>query len=370
MSHKRMGRLRGLMQELALDAILVTGRPNTFWLTGFSGSTSMLLIGHAQAHLLVDFRYTIQARSQVTQNTTVIEIPDTFYKSLDAILDEAGYLRIGYEGSIMTVSELARMTEKMHHSPQFINLESQLDVMRKVKDAKEISLIADAVRMGDAVFLEALPLIKPGMTEAELAGEMEYRMRRLGARGPSFDTIIAGGENGALCHWSASNKKLKQGEAIVMDFGVKLNGYCSDMTRTVFLGDPQPEMRKIYNIVLKAQMEALSALQEAGNDILRSGASAGMTGSAADAVARRIIDDAGYGKCFGHSLGHGVGIEVHEEPRLSSKSEDVLGDGMVFTIEPGIYVEGLGGVRIEDMATYENGVFRNFTGSSKEMIIL
>lgn len=357
MTH-RLEKVRQWLREQELDAILVTGRPNTFWLTGFTGSTSMLLVSHAQAHLLVDFRYTIQAREQVEPAIEVLEIEDTFHKTLDGVLGKTLCGRIAYEGGILTVSEMDRLVERLTHAVHWVNAGNRVDLMRAVKDAGEIAILAEAVRLGDQVFTEILPLMRPGVREAELAAEMEYRMRKLGCSGPSFDTIIAAGHNGALCHWAASQTELKLGDAVVMDFGVKWKGYCSDMTRTVFIGQPDPEMKRIYDIVLAAQRNALDHL------------SVGMTGVAADALARGVIEAAGFGKCFGHSLGHGVGIEIHEEPRLSSKSEDVLCDGMVVTVEPGIYVEGLGGVRIEDMVTFAGGRMRNLTGSPKEAIIL
>jgi Xaa-Pro aminopeptidase len=208
------------------------------------------------------------------------------------------------------------------------------------------------------VFDSILKSIKPGVTETEISAEMEYTMKKLGAKGPSFETIIAAGKRSAMCHGTATDHPLQKGDAVVLDFGVIYRNYCSDMTRTIFIGEPDGELKKIYGIVLKAQLAALDCLVS------------GLRAYDADKVARDIITEAGYGTNFGHSLGHGVGVEIHEEPRLSSKSEDILQDGMVFSVEPGIYVEGLGGVRIEDMVVLTGGRPRNFTTSTKELIII
>ncbi len=354
----RLAALRAVLERRKLDGAILTGRPNTFWLSGFTGSTSLLLVTRLQAFLIVDFRYAIQAKTQVTDGIEPVELIESFHATLERLLARNGVKSIGYEGDVLTVSEFELFKERLRTPFRFVNLATDLPELRVRKNAAELEAIKRAVAIGDAVYAEILPYIREGVTEADLAAEIEYRMRRYGAQGTSFETIVASGPNSALCHSTATTRAFAQGDAIVMDFGVKWNGYCSDMTRTVFLGEPGPVLRRIYPIVLKAQMAALAALH------------CGIRGGEADRVARRIIADAGHDNHFGHSLGHGVGIEIHEDPRISSPSSDVLEDGMVFTVEPGIYLEGVGGVRIEDMGAMVGGTFRNFTASPKAMLIL
>lgn len=354
----RIERVRNILSGKALDGLVVTGRANTFYLSGFSGSTSYLLIGQRKAWLIVDFRYTIQARNQVYEGIEVAEQDDSFLASLDKILADEGMNAIGFEGTQLSFDEYERFRTKLPHARRLESVGNEIDLLRIRKDDREIEAIAQAVRLGDQVFDHILKVVRPGIRESELAAEMEYQMRKLGASGPSFATIVASGERSAMCHALASENSIRPGDALVLDFGVIYRHYCSDMTRTIFIGDPGEEMKKIYRIVREAQQAALDCLES------------GMKARDADRTARDIIARAGYGAHFGHSLGHGVGIEVHEEPRLSLKSEDILQDGMVFSVEPGIYVEGLGGVRIEDLVALTGGKPRILTGSTKDMIIL
>lgn len=356
--NNRLARLREKLKEKDLDAAIIIGRPNTLYLSGFTGTTSYLLIGMDKAWLVVDFRYTIQAREQAFEGIEVIEHADSFHATLDELMAENKLLRIGFEGHMLTFTEYERLTLKLTVPKDYVNLGGIVDQLRMVKDADEIERINEAVLLGDKVFDHILKFIKPGLKETEVSAEMEYIMKKLGAKGPSFETIVASGHRSAMCHGTASDNTLKLGDALVLDFGVIYQNYCSDMTRTLFIGEPKNELIKIYEIVKKAQQTALDSLVS------------GMKAFDADKIARDIITEAGYGKAFGHSLGHGVGVEIHEDPRLSTKSEDILTDGMVFTIEPGIYVEGLGGVRIEDMVVLVDGKPRNFTTSTKNMIVL
>lgn len=346
------------MTDKGLEGVIVTGRANTYYLSGFSGSTSYLLAGLSKAWLVVDFRYTIQAGKEAREGVEVVEQTDSFYATLNQLLLEANIRNLGFEGNNLSFAEYGKFTTKLSNAAKFVALGGEIDALRMKKDESEIEAISQAVLMGDKVFDYILDIIKPGMTESELSAEMEYRMKKLGAQGPSFDTIVASGERSAMCHASPTENRIKKGDSLVLDFGVIYHHYCSDMTRTIFIGDPGDEMKKIYGIVKDAQTAGLECLFS------------GLSGRDADKAARAVIANAGYGKHFGHSLGHGVGIEIHEDPRLSEKSEDVLEDGMVFTTEPGIYVEGLGGVRIEDMVTLVGGKPRNFTTSPKSMIIL
>lgn len=356
--NNRLARLREKLSEKKVDAAIIVGRPNTLYLSGFTGSTSFLLISMDKAWLVVDFRYTIQARQQAFEGIEVVEQEDSFHKTLNELMSQNKLKHIGFEGNTLTFTEYEQLTKKLTYGKTFVNLGGTVDQLRQIKDADEIERISQAVLLGDKVFDHIIRFIKPGLKETEISAEMEYIMRKLGAKGPSFETIVAAGHRSAMCHGTASDNSLKPGDALVLDFGVIYQNYCSDMTRTIFIGEPHPELVKIYNIVKKAQLAVLDSLKP------------GMSGFEADKIARDIISDEGYGKAFGHSLGHGVGLEIHEDPRLSTKSEDVLVDGMVFTVEPGIYVEGLGGVRIEDMVVFVDGKLRNFTTSTKDMIIL
>lgn len=354
----RLQKLRSLLKDKNTDACIVTGRPNTIYLSGFTGTTSFLLVGMDKAWLIVDFRYTIQAKEQAFEGVEVIELEESFYTTINELIKQNSYEIIGFEGNILTFSEYEKFKEKLTNAKKLVSLESSIDQLRIIKDADEIEQIQQAVLLGDKVFDHIVKFIKPGMKETEISAEIEYTMKKLGAKGSSFETIVAAGHRSAMCHGTATDNVLKNGDAVVLDFGVNYRNYCSDMTRTIFIGEPNDQLKKIYNIVLKAQKAALE-------DIV-----SGMSGFDADKIARDIITDAGYGETFGHSLGHGVGVEIHEEPRLSSKSLEVLKDGMVFSVEPGIYVEGLGGVRIEDMVVLVDGKLRNFTTSTKDLIII
>jgi len=354
----RLNKLRNLLKENDCNGCLISGRANTLYFSGFTGTTSLLLIGIDKAWLIVDFRYTIQAKEQAFEGIEVVEIEDSFYSTLNELVKQNLIDTIGFEGQAITVSEYNRIKENLTSIKRLIRFDSQIDWIRSIKDADEIERIQQAVLLGDKVFEHIIKFIKPGMKETEVAAELEYTMKKLGAKGPSFESIIAAGPRSAMCHGTATDNVIKNGDTVVLDFGVIYRNYCSDMTRTIFIGEPKKEIIKIYDIVKKAQQAALDGIRT------------GMSGYDADKIARDIIAENGYDGAFGHSLGHGVGIEIHEEPRLSAKSVDVLKDGMVFSVEPGIYVEGLGGVRIEDMVVLENGKVRNFTTSPKDIIII
>jgi Xaa-Pro aminopeptidase len=356
--NKRLQKARKLIKEKNLDAMIIIGRPNTIYNSGFTGSTSVLLIGPEKAWLVVDFRYTIQAREQVFEGIEVVEQQESFYKTINELISDNSIADIGFEGNVLTFSEYQKMKISLTKAKNLVNLEGSVDRLRLIKDSEEIECIQQAVLLGDRVFDHIVKFIKPGMKETEVSAEIEYMMKKLGARGPSFETIVAAGHRSAMCHGTATDNVIKAGDAVVLDFGLIYRNYCSDMTRTIFIGEPNKELKRIYDIVRHAQEAALSGIVS------------GMKASDADKIPRDIIAEAGFGAAFGHSLGHGVGVEIHEEPRVSAKSEDILTDGMVFSVEPGIYVEGLGGVRIEDMVVLESGKIKNFTTSIKDMIIV
>lgn len=356
--NKRLQKIRNLLKKENLDAIIITGRANTIYNSGFTGSTSILLIGQEKAWLVVDFRYTIQAKAQVFEGIEVVEQQESFYKTINELIAGDSIGSIGFEGNTVTFSDYQKMRLGLSRAKSLVSLDGQIDRLRLIKDADEIECIQQAVLLGDRVFDHIIKFIKPGMKETDVSAEIEYMMKKLGAKGPSFETIVAAGHRSAMCHGTATDNVIRNGDAVVMDFGLIYRNYCSDMTRTIFIGEPNNELARIYGTVRQAQEAALSGIVS------------GIKASDADKIARDIITEAGYGETFGHSLGHGVGVEIHEDPRLSAKSEDILADGMVFSVEPGIYLEGIGGVRIEDMVVLEGGKPRILTTSTKEMIVV
>lgn len=355
---QRLDHVKDIIAQENVDGFLISSRPNTFYFTNFTGSTSKCLVTKNKVYLVVDFRYTIQAKDQVFPGIEVIQYDKTINDALNTLCQNDDVTKLGIEGGDVTFSAYNEINDGLSCVKSFHDLQKQLSKVRTIKDEGEIEKIQKAVDIADKVFEEILPFIKPGVKEYDIANEMEYKMKKLGAKGPSFETIVASGPRSALPHGTAGMREMQKGDAIVMDFGANYEGYCSDITRTVFIGQPSEEIKNIYATVLKAQLEALCKAAE------------GMTGKELDNHARSIIYDAGYEKCFGHSLGHGVGVEVHEAPTISPRGEEVLKQGMVFTIEPGIYVEGFGGVRIEDIVLLTNQGLRILTNSPKELIIL
>lgn len=354
----RLEKLRSVLNIKNLDACLITGRANTLYFSGFTGSTSFLLVEMNRAWLIVDFRYTIQAKNQAFEGIEVMEVDGSFYSTLNNIIKRYPMRDIGFEGDIIPYTEYEKLNEKLSNVKKLVNLDGCIDKIRQIKDDYEVEMLQKAASIGDKVFSHIVEFIKPGMKEIQISTEIEYTMKKLGAKGPSFETIVASGHRSAMCHGTATDNVLKEGHAVVLDFGVVYENYCSDMTRTIFIGQPKEELKRIYEIVLKAQKAALNQIVS------------GMNGIEADKIARDIIAQAGYEEAFGHSLGHGIGIEIHEDPRLSTHSIDVLEDGMVFSIEPGIYIDQLGGVRIEDMVMLVDGKIRNFTTSPKDLIVI
>ena len=345
--------LRAEMVRRDLDAVFITDEKNQQYLTGFAFSDGYLLILKKEAFLVTDFRYKEAAEKCAYDGFSVVT-PDgkrAFFKKTVA---KGGVRRLGFEGQVLTYAEF-KAYKALQRGVTFVDLADALDRMREIKTATEIALIRKAQSITDAAYAELLSVLSPAMTEIEVAAELEYRMRRLGAQGAAFDTIAVSGAASALPHGVPRPVKLEQG-FLTMDFGAKYGGYCSDMTRTVSIGRATQEMRDLYNTVLKAQRAALRFL------------CAGVLCSEADAVARRIID-AAYPDTFGHSLGHGVGLYIHENPRLSAKNtETLLTEGQVVTVEPGIYLEGQYGCRIEDMVVIAPNGVKNLTKSPKELI--
>jgi len=353
---RRIRELRSILSQKGMDAALITKRENYIYMSNFTGTFANLLITHDKAILVTDFRYTEQAKEQA-QLYDVVQYQGNLNVTLNDLLTSNNVKVLGFEDDYLTFKAYDDLSKKLNVD-KLVPLEGAIELLRLIKDSAEIELIKEAVRVADEAFSHVLKFIKPGVTESEIAAEIEYYLKKNGARGPSFDTIVASGWRASLPHGVASDKVVELGDAVTMDFGAIYNEYCSDMTRTVFVGQPKEELKKIYNIVLEAQKAGIF------------GAVSGLTGREIDKIARDIISDAGYGENFGHSLGHGVGIEIHEDPRLSQQGTVKMRNGMVVTIEPGIYVSGLGGVRIEDMIVINDGKPMVLTSSKKDMIIL
>ncbi|MCJ0917110.1 M24 family metallopeptidase [Mammaliicoccus sciuri] len=350
----KINKLREVMNEKGLEAVVILSPYNRRYLSGFTGTSGSLLITQDKSLLITDFRYIQQANDQA-QDFEVINQEGPMLSKINDLIKEGQYKNVGVESHLITYNEYQALNTD---AVELSSIESVIETIRMVKDEFEIKLIQKAADIVDETYEHILKWVKPGMTENEVNNEMEMFMRSKGATCSSFDTIVASGHRGALPHGVASNKVIEEGDMITLDFGALYEGYVSDVTRTFAIGQPKEEMKKIYNIVLEAQLTALEQIKP------------GMTGKEADTIARDIIKSYGYGEQFGHSLGHGIGLEVHEGPALSQKSDIILEENMCITLEPGIYVDGLGGVRIEDdVLVIKNGLQR-FTKSSKDLIIL
>lgn len=334
------------------EAAFISSYPNIFYYSGFTSEDGYLLISHDKLLLITDSRYTIQAKNQASE-FEVVDIKrgwENIFKMIDAEF-------IGYEENRVTVKEYRNLRLKVG-SKELIEMQKLITAPRRVKDDTEIEKIAEAERIGDEAFCYVLDRIRAGRTERDVALDIEFFMKKQGASALSFDTISASGLRSAMPHGTATDKPLEKGDFLTLDFGCVYEGYCSDMTRTVVIGHADERQREIYNIVLKAQQSSLDAL------------AAGKRCDEIDAEARKLIKDAGYGDNFGHGLGHSVGIEIHENPSLSPKCTDVIEIGNVLTVEPGIYIEGFGGVRIEDLTAVTSNGVKNLTSSPKQLIEL
>lgn len=358
---KRIKALQTYMIEHQIEGFIIGSEANRMYLSGFTGSSAMLLITTKDQPIIVtDFRYL----EQVANQCPLFQCRDQKQNStLEVVLEcvkQKGLKTIAFEAEHMSYSmyEVLQKEKEIHWIPT----KGVVERFRQIKDEAELEKLEKAESIGDLAFNHIVPFIKAnwrkGLTENEIALEIERVMRQNGASATSFNTIVAAGAKSSLPHAVPGDMKLKEGDFVVMDFGCIYEGYCSDMTRTVVIGSASKDQQTIYNTVLEAQKLALE------------GARAGLKGKEIDALARDYIIKAGYGDYFGHGLGHSVGIEIHENPRFSKMEEQVIESGMVITVEPGIYIPGLGGVRIEDMVEVTKYGIRNFTHSPKDLIII
>ncbi len=360
MTEQRIKNLQALLSDQGLDAMLVSSPENRRYLSGFTGSAGSVLVTANRAWMIVDFRYLEQVQMQC-KGLDVIRQGDTVVDTLRSVIEQEHLSSVGIEDHALSHRDAGHFLnlEKTVTNLRVVSAGGLVEQLRTRKDTGEVDTIRKAAQIADAGFEHILGVIRPGITEIEVAFELETFLRRQGASHIAFDTIVASGWRGAWPHGVASDKPLASGELVTLDFGAVVDGYCSDITRTVCIGEPTSEQRSLYDHVLESQVRALHALR------------VGMTGREADALARSYLSDHGLGEAFGHSLGHGLGLEVHEAPRLSKVSDDILTEGMVVTVEPGAYLPGFGGVRIEDDVWFRpDGTVEILTHAPKELISL
>jgi Xaa-Pro aminopeptidase len=352
----RLTKLRNALTEHNLDAILISQPVNRRYLSGFTGSAGALLITEDRAVLATDFRYYEQVEREAP-GFELAKITDRMSGLLADLVSGMGVERLGFESQHVTVDQLREWDQSVD-GVEWVPLKDTVEGLRAIKDEHEMEALRHSTALTDAAFAHLLEVIRPGMTEREAAWEIEVYMRTHGASGTAFDPIVAAGPNGALPHARPGDRDIQTGEPIVIDIGCVLDGYCSDMTRTICLGEPGDKYLEVWSVVHQAH--------EAAREVV----AAGVTGVEADAAARDLIAAAGYGEYFGHGLGHGVGLAVHECPRAWRLSEDTLESGMSLTIEPGIYLPGEFGVRIEDLVIVHDDEVEVLTGTPKEPVVV
>jgi Xaa-Pro aminopeptidase len=335
MSHTRIDQLRKKIQVENLDALIVTDMTHIRYLTGFAGSAGVLVVTPSKVMFAVDFRYGEKAKAEAKGIPLTVTKGDAYSSLKETELLKKKNLRVGIDGENVTLALKARL-KTLVPSGILINAASVLADLGWVKDGLDLANIKKAVEISDKAFERILAIIKPGIGENELAAELEYQMIMLGSEKAAFETIVASGYRSAMPHGVASLKKIRKGELVTLDFGATVNGSVSDITRTIVVGKATPRQKKIYGIVAKSQLASINRVRP------------GIDGKVVDKAARDVIEKAGFGKYFGHGTGHGIGIFIHMGPRVSQLSADKLMPGNVITIEPGIYLPGWGGVRIED----------------------
>lgn len=347
-----------VLEEFKLDALLITDPYNMRYISGFRGGEGTLYISRNNKVLITDSRYTEAAGKE--SDFTVIE-SNRNHKTTDILLkllqEENGVI-LGYEDEAMLCKTFRTYQKELPVVKEWVPVGGAVTKLRQIKTEEEIGYLRQAEAIGDIAFSKILDIIRPGMTELEIQAELEYQLMKAGASGTSFDTIVASGIHSSMPHAIPTDKKVEMGDFITMDFGCRYMGYCSDMTRTIVLGKANDKQKKIYQLVLKA------------NCITESFLHAGMICREVDKIARDIITNAGYGRYFGHGLGHSVGLEIHESPACNTSDTTVLQPNMIMTIEPGVYLPGFGGVRIEDMVVITRGGYENLSHSTKELIEL
>jgi len=353
---QRSGAVAAGLGARKVDALLVTAPPNVRYLSGFTGDNGNLLIHAGGATLFTDPRFEIQAKQEVASRTKISKGP----LSTDVLgaIRRLGLRRIGYDPVRTTCSYLDALKKKLPVRASLEAVSGWIEELRMVKSAAEIELIRRSVDTNSRAFEQTVARVKPGMKEQDLAAELEYRMRRMGAEKASFETIVAAGVRSALPHAQPTSARIGRGDLVVVDMGAFENGYASDMTRMLFFGNPSPRVKRTYRAVLEAQLAAIDAVR------------AGVRTATVDAAARRVLKGHGLDKFFVHSTGHGLGLEIHEPPRIGKRDKSRLSAGMAITIEPGVYLEDFGGVRIEDTVVVTNTGCRILTPTPKDLWII
>jgi len=353
----RIEKVTQAMREEGIDGLLLTGEANVRYVSGFTSGDSYVILTEKGLFFLTDSRYTEQAAQECGGFSVVDYRRDasTLEETIAAGCSDLGIKRLGFEKEIVAYSLYESIRTHLDRV-DFVPTQGIVEGVRIVKEEAEIQILKKAAAIAAAALTDLIPLIKPGLTEQDIQRELEYLLMKNGASGTAFPTIVASGPRSSLPHGAPSQRSVEQGDFITIDFGALYQGYCSDMTRTIAIGRVSEEQRKIYDVVKKAQETALAGIRP------------GMTGAQIDKLARDVIKEAGYGEYFGHALGHSVGLEIHESPNFYPREETVIRPGMVITVEPGIYVEGVGGVRIEDVVVITEDGCENITHSAKEWI--
>lgn len=351
----KLQKIRTEMEKQQLEALLITSHYNLRYATNFTGSAGLALITQDKSWFITDFRYTEQAAAQAT-GFEVVQAKTNLLAEVAELVESQGIKTVSFEQDYVTYATFVQYQEKLQAELKPVS--GIIEKIRMIKSPEEISILKQAAEIADAAYEHICGFIKAGRTELEVSNELEFFMRKQGATSSSFDIIVASGLRSAMPHGVATDKVIEQGDMVTLDFGALYNGYISDITRTVAVGEPSEKLKEIYQVVLDSQVLGVEKIGP------------GMTGIEADAIARDYIKSKGYGEAFGHSTGHGIGLEVHEGPGLSSKSEIILEPGMAVTVEPGIYLPGVGGVRIEDDILITESGNERLTNSTKELRIL
>ncbi len=351
----KLGHLRESFEKLSIDGMLITKGYNRRYMTNFTGSAGVVLVSKTKAVFITDFRYMEQAAKQAT-DFEIVQHKTAIIEEIAKQVAELGITKLGFEQDTVTYATYEQYKKAIHC--ELVPTSAVVEDLRVIKTPEEIKIIQTAADIADAAFKHIIEYIRPGLTEIEVSNELEFFMRKQGATSSSFDIIVASGLRSALPHGVASNKVIQTGEFVTLDYGAYFDGYVSDITRTIAVGNVSDELKNIYDIVLAAQLRGLEGLK------------AGITTKEADALTRDYITEKGYGEQYGHGTGHGIGLEIHEEPSLSFRTNTILKPNMVVTVEPGIYVAGLGGVRIEDDTVVTEAGNNVLTHSPKQLITL
>jgi Xaa-Pro aminopeptidase len=347
--------VRRWLEDHDLDALLITHLPNIRYLTGFTGSAGLLVVRPTESVLITDFRYAVQAPREVGDAAAVLIEQSSVWQRLRRHID--GYQTLGFESAVLSVREAQRLGEGL--STRLVPTHDVVELLRAIKDPVEVAAIREAAGLALEALGAVLPSVTVGNGEREIAGRLESELRQRGSEWHPFPTIVASGPRSALPHAGKSDRTVQRGDLLLVDFGAQVDGYCSDLTRTFVVGAAADERQgAIYDLVRSAQVRAID------------GISAGKTGREVDALARDLIAARGFGDAFGHSLGHGLGLEIHEAPRLGPREDGVLPVGAVVTVEPGVYLPGWGGVRIEDDVYLGSGAAERLSGEPSELMML